>query len=104
MGRMAGNRLHVRCPGCEAELVVDAATGEVLSHREPKRAPAGGKDFDSLLKGLDESKARAEALFEQEKAAMKDRQRLLDEKFAEAMKRAEEEPDAGPPRRPFDFD
>ena len=56
---MAERRLHVRCPGCDGELVVDAAIGEVLSHGEAKRAPAGGKDFDSLLKGLDESKARA---------------------------------------------
>ena len=94
----------MRCPGCEGELVVDAATGEVISHREAKRALAGGKDFDSLLKGLDESKARAEAVFEQEKAAMKDRQRLLDEKFEEALKRAEEDPDQGPPRRPFELD
>lgn len=101
---MAGKRLHVRCPECAAELTVDAATGEVLGHRAAKQPLAGGKDFDSLLKGLDESKARAEALFEQEQAALKDRQRLLDEKFAEALKRAEEEPDEGPPRRPFDLD
>src|SRR5690349_6259292 len=102
--RRDGKRLHVRCPGCETELVVDAATGEVLSHREPKRPLAGGKDFDSLLRGLDESKARAEAVFEQEKAAMKDRQRLLDEKFEAALRRAEEEPSDVPPKRPFDLD
>jgi hypothetical protein len=101
---MPGKRLHLRCPDCSTELVVDAETGEVLSHRSPKQAPAGGKDFDSLLRGLDESKARAEALFEQEKAAMKDRGRLLDEKFEEALRRAEEEPEATPPPRPFDFD
>jgi hypothetical protein len=103
MAAMA-DRLHVRCPDCDTELVVDAATGEVLSHRAAKRPLAGGKDFDSLLRGLDEGKARAEAVFEQEKAAMKDRQRLLDEKFAEALKRAEEDPDKGPPKRDFDLD
>jgi hypothetical protein len=101
---MSARRLHLRCPDCESELVVDAATGEVLSHRAPKQPPAGGKDFESLMRGLDEGKARAEAVFEQEKAAMKDRQRLLDEKFAEALKRAEEDPDQGPPKRPFDLD
>lgn len=101
---MSGKRLHVRCPDCDTELVVDAATGEVVSHRAAKRPLAGGKDFDSLLRGLDEGKARAEALFEQEKAAMKDRQRLLEEKFDEAVKRAEEDPDQGPPKRPFDLD
>jgi hypothetical protein len=101
---VADKRLHVRCPECASELEIDAATGEVISHRAPKRPLAGGKDFDSLLRGLDEEKARAEAVFEQEKAAMKDRQRLLEEKFDAALKRAEEEEDTGPPRRPFDLD
>jgi hypothetical protein len=101
---MAGKRLHVRCPDCDTELVVDAETGELLSHRAAKKPLAGGKDFDSLMRGLDEGKARAEALFEQEKAAMKDRQRLLDEKFEEALRRAEEEPADTPPPRPFDLD
>ena len=78
-------------------------SGEVISHRAAKRPLAGGKDFDSLMRGLDEGKARAEAVFEQEKAAMKDRQRLLDEKFEEALRRAEEEPDTPPPS-PFEFD
>ena len=101
---MPGKRLHVRCPDCATELVVDAETGEVMSHRAPKKPLAGGKDFDSLMRGLDESKARAEAVFEQEKAAMKDRQRLLEEKFDEALRRAEEEPADVPPPRPFDLD
>jgi len=101
---MADRRLHVRCPDCDTELVVDAATGEVISHRAAKRPLAGGKDFDSLMRGLDEGKARAEAVFEQEKAAMKDRSRLLDEKFEEALRRAEEEPADVPPPRPFDLD
>src|SRR4051794_3009614 len=99
----AGGRLHVRCPDCDSELVIDAATGEVLSHRMAKRPLAGGKDFDSLMRGLGESKARAEAVFEQEKAAMKDRQRLLDEKFEAALRRVEEEPADTPPPRPFDL-
>ncbi len=97
-------RLTIRCPGCEARLVVDAATGEVLSHRSADRPLAGGKDFDSLLKGLDEDKAEAEAVFEREMGALKDRDRLLEEKFREALKRAKEEPDDEPPVRPWDLD
>ena len=96
--------LQVRCPGCGGDLVVDAATGEVLSHRKAREPLAGGKDFDSLLAGLDDQKARAEQLFEREKAALADRDRLLEEKFREAMKRAEEEPGDTPPARPFDLD
>ena len=97
-------KLTVRCPECNSDLVIDAATGEVLSHRRPKQAPAGGRDFDSLFQSLDEGKARAEDVFTREVAALKDRDRLLEEKFREALKRAEEEPDEGPPPRPFDLD
>lgn len=35
---------------------------------------------------------------------MADRDRLLEEKFRAAMERAAEEPDEGPPKRPFDLD
>jgi hypothetical protein len=105
MVRMSETRkLTVKCPECDSELVVDAATGAILSHKKAKQPIAGGKDFDALLKGLDEDKARAEDVFAREVAAMKDRDRLMEEKFREAMRRAEEEPDEGPPRRPFDLD
>ena len=97
-------KLTVRCPDCSSELVVDVATGQVLSHRKAKQPLAGGKDFDSLLKGLDEDKSRAEDIFTREVAALKDRDRILEEKFREAMRRAEEDPDEGPPPRPFDLD
>jgi hypothetical protein len=85
-------------------MVIDTATGQILSHKKAKQPIAGGKDFDALLKGLDEEKSKAEDIFQREVAALKDRDRLLEEKFREAMRRAEEEPDEGPPRRPFDLD
>ncbi|HEX2252332.1 MAG TPA: 2-nitropropane dioxygenase [Thermoanaerobaculia bacterium] len=85
-------------------MKVDAATGEVLLHKPLKKPPAGGKDFDSLLKGLDDDRARAEETFERARAAERDRDRLMEEKFREAWKRAEEDPDEGPPPRPFDLD
>ena len=101
---MSEGNLTVICPGCQGELVVDGTSGEVLLHKPAKEPLAGGKDFDSLLAGIDDDKARAEAKFEREVAAMKDRDRLLEEKFKEALRRAEEEPDDGPPQRPFDLD
>lgn len=98
------NRLTLKCPDCGSGLVVDATTGEVLFHKKPKEPIAGGKDLDSLFKGMDEDKARAEDLFEREVAAYKDRDRLLSEKFDEALRRAEEEPDEDKPMRPMDLD
>lgn len=97
-------KITVRCPDCGSDLTVDAATGEVLSHRAVKKPLAGGHDFDSLLAGLDSDKARAEEAFERARAAERDKDRLLDEKFREAVKRAEEDPDDSPPPRPFDLD
>ena len=97
-------KLTVRCPDCSSELVIDVATGEILSHRRPKQPPAGGKDLDALLQGLDDDKARTEDIFQREVAALKDRDRLMEEKFREALRRAEEDPDKSPPRRPFDLD
>ena len=68
------------------------------------RPPAGGKGLDELLEGLDREKEQAEDLFQKEVDAHKDRDRLLAEKFEEAMKRAEDADDGTPPPRPFDFD
>lgn len=102
---MADNQtLIVSCPDCDARLVVDVATGEVLSHRKMSTPPAGGKDFEELLTDLDRDKDEAEEVFSREMAAHKDRDRLLEEKFEEALKRAEEDPDDAPPPRPFDLD
>ncbi len=98
------SRLTVLCPDCDSRLIVDTATGEVLDHQPAKRPIAGGKDFDTLLQDLDRGKEEAEEIFEREVAAFKDRDRLLDEKFREAMKRAEKESDDEPPLRPWDLD
>ena len=84
-------QILVRCPDCGGELKVDAATGEVLSHRSAQVEREPSKDFDSLLAGLDESKRHAESVFEREMGALQDRDRLMDEKFRQALERAEKE-------------
>ena len=100
-----GEKLTIRCPDCDSELVIDSDTGAILHHQQAKVAPGGGKTFDDLFQDLDDQKERAEQLFDQEKAALKDSDRLLEERFEEAMKRAEEGPDdEPPPLRPFDLD
>ena len=97
-------KLTLRCPDCNSHLVIDATTGEVLSHRPPKAPPAEGKDLTELLNDLEQQKEQAEDIFAREMDALKDRDRLLEDKFEEALKRAEEEPDDEPPLRPFDLD
>ncbi|MEO1085010.1 MAG: hypothetical protein AAFY88_12270 [Acidobacteriota bacterium] len=94
----------IACPDCGSDLVVDAATGKVLSHRSTPKKSGGKADFDSLLANVDASKTRAEEIFNQELSALSDRDRVLEEKFKRALKRAEEEDDGKAPERPWDFE
>lgn len=84
--------------------MIDRETGEILFHEPRKRAPAGGRDFDQLLEKLDQDKALAEDLFEREVTALKNRERLLEDKFQEALREARKSPEDEPPKRPFDLD
>lgn len=93
-------KLSVICPCCEATLTIDAKTGAVLAHEE-KQKKLG--TFEDLKGELDKQKQLREQLFVQEQQAQKDRERLLEEKFREAMKRAEGESDK-PFKNPLDLD
>jgi hypothetical protein len=88
------------CPCCEATLIVDAETGALLSSEE-KRKPLAS--FDEMVKGLDKQKQVREQIFAQEMSSMKNRERILEEKFQEAMKRAEKDKDK-PYINPMDID
>lgn len=96
--------LRIRCPECGCDLTVDVESGQVLFHKGAVKEPGGGRDFDQLLAGLDESKDRAAEVFRREVSAVKEHDRLMEEKFREAMRRAEEEPDSEPPLRPWELD
>jgi len=97
-------RFQVTCPDCGGSITVDAATGEVLAHRPAGQKTTPGKDFDSLFAGLGAEKSRAEAVFDQQVNAVRDHDRLMEEKFREALKRAKEDKDQGPPVRPWDLE
>ena len=94
-------RFHITCPDCGGRITIDAESGEILYHKAPKHPPAGGRSFEDLMRDLDDEKVRAEQVFEQEKAAMRDRDRILEDRFREAMKRAEGLDDDEPPPGPF---
>lgn len=94
------SRFTIICPCCESKLMVDAQTGALISHEEKTKPLAS---FDEMVKGLDKQKQVREQIFAQELNSMKDRDRLLEEKFQEAMKRAEKERDK-PYINPLDLD
>lgn len=87
----------VRCPCCAATLQVDRRTGKLLE-AVPKKPVK--KDFDALLADVDSQRQRAEQLFEQERGALEDRERLLDQRFQEALDAVERSTDDDEPERP----
>ncbi len=93
-------KISIICPCCEAKINIDAATGAILSHEEKKKIVGS---FEDLLSQQNKQKELREQLFSQEQVAQKDRSRILDEKFREAMKHADDD-DAEPYRNPLDLD
>jgi hypothetical protein len=93
-------RFTVICPCCEATLAVDAQTGALISHEEKTKPVAS---FEDMAKDMERQKQVRESIFSQELGSMKDRERLLEEKFREAMKRADKDKDK-PYRNPLDMD
>jgi hypothetical protein len=93
-------KFTIICPCCEATITVDSQTGAVLGHEEKKKALGS---FEELAGQLSKQKEVREQLFQQEMSSQKDRERLLDEKFKEAMKRAGSGDDQ-PFKNPLDLD
>lgn len=94
------DKYSITCPCCEAVLTVDASTGALLAH-EAKKKVLGS--FEDLKGEMSKQKEHREQIFAQEMSSMKDRGRLLDEKFKEALKRADDDPGT-PYRNPLDLD
>lgn len=93
-------KFKIICPCCDSTLTVDAQTGALISHEEKKKAIAS---FDDLKSDLTKQKELREQLFAQEMSSMKDRERLLEEKFQEALKRADKD-NTTPFKNPLDLD
>ena len=94
------SNLTVVCPCCEAVIIVDAQTGAIISHREKAKPLAS---FDAMMKDQERQKQVRDQIFAQELDSQKDRKRLLEEKFREAVKIAEKDKDK-PYRNPLDMD
>ena len=93
-------KFSVICPCCEANLTIDGQTGAILAHEEKKKVHGS---FDELKGELSKQKELRDNIFAQEMSSMKDRERLLEEKFKEAFKRADPDRDK-PFRNPLDLD
>ena len=81
------NNFEIQCPCCEATIVVDRLSGEVLLHKAKEKKTTGS--LESMVAGLETQKSEAAKRFDKQLESQKDRSRILEEKFKEAMERAE---------------
>lgn len=94
------DKFSIKCPCCEAAITIDAKTGSVIFFEEKKQIHGS---FDELQNELKKKANMRDQLFAQEMSSVKDRERLLEEKFQEALKKAGA--DTGEPfRNPLDMD
>ena len=83
---MAKN-FEILCPCCESLIVVDRLTGEVLLHKV--KETKGSQSLEAMVSNLETQKSEMAKRFEKQLESQKDRSRILEEKFKEAMQRAE---------------
>ncbi len=83
---MAKN-FEIVCPCCQATIVVDRLSGEVLLHKAKEIRSSG--TLESMVAGLESQKSEAAKRFDRQLESQKDRARILEERFKEALERAE---------------
>jgi hypothetical protein len=83
-------------------MVVDGASGTILWH-EAKKPEKNFPSMNEMIKNLDLQKKAVEEKILNESKALKDRSRILEEKFKESMKHLNKDEDIKP-LRPIDLD
>jgi hypothetical protein len=93
---------EVACPECAAMLKIDVATGLVVSHTAAPRKRMFD-DLETAAQAMREQDERKESIFRQSMDAEKNKEDLLEKKFAEALRKAKDAPE-GKPLRDFDLE
>ncbi len=81
------NNYEITCPCCEATIVIDRVNGEVLLHKAKDTKQSAS--LEAMVSNLETQKSEAAKRFDKQLESQKDRSRILEEKFKEAMKRAD---------------
>ena len=81
------NNFEIHCPCCEALIVIDRVSGEILLHKAKENK--AGLSFESMVSNLETQKSEMAKRFDKNLESQKDRARILEEKFKEALERAE---------------
>jgi len=94
---------EVTCPDCGAVLKVDPETRSIIGHKPAPRKRTF-EDFEGAAKALREQEERKESIFRQSMEAERNKKDVMERRFAEAVKRAKDDPTTGKPLREFDLD
>ena len=94
------DRVQVTCPCCSTKLVVESATGEILSEERPERDLEAS--FDTALGAVKSGEQRRQDAFSKAFDKTQRLDDLLSKKFEEAKKKAAK--DKSKPHNPFDMD
>jgi hypothetical protein len=103
MASRENQTIEVPCPECSATLKIDVATRTVIAHTPAPRKRTF-EDLETAARAMREQDGRRESIFRQSVDAEKNRNDVLEKKFAEALRKAKETPDEGKPLRDFDLD
>lgn len=102
MAKAADKSFEVACPDCGAMLKIDASSGLVVSHTPAPRKRTF-EDLATAAQAMRERDERKESIFRQSVDAERNKEDLLEKKFAEALRKAKDAPE-GKPLREFDLD
>jgi hypothetical protein len=102
MAKSKEKDFEVVCPDCGAMIKIDAATGLLVSHTPAPRKRMF-EDLETAAKAMRDQEERKESIFRQSVDAEKNKDDLLEKKFAEALRKAKDAPE-GKPLRDFDLD
>jgi hypothetical protein len=102
MAKAKDQIFEVACPDCGAMLRIDAATGLMVSHTSAPRKRMF-EDLEAAAQAMRAQDERKESIFRQSVDAERNKEDLLEKKFADALRKAKDAPD-GKPLRDFDLD
>jgi len=98
MGDDAAGVFVVTCPSCDAKLTVDTTLKAVIHHELPPKPAGPTKDLKEAVEALKGEAEKRRALFQQAAEAEKDKTKVLDKRFQQALKKAKDEPVERPVR------
>ena len=102
MAKTIAKTFEVACPDCGAMLVIDAATGLLISHTTAPRKRTF-EDLATAAQAIRDQDERKESIFRQSMDAERNKEDLMEKRFAEALRKAKDAPE-GKPLREFDLD